>query len=100
MKQYDVRQHPEYDEMFGKLVRSLGPERVLKHYTAEEVLNCYKAEQRVAGLSPEERVAGLAPEKTLLAMPDEALRCLSYEYVRSLPRSLQTAIRRRLSTRH
>jgi hypothetical protein len=100
MKGHDVKQHPDEDELLGKLLRSLPPEMVLKHYTVEQRLAGLSLEERLAGLSLEERLAGLSLEQTLLVVPDEALRCLSDEYVRSLPRSLQTAIRRRLSIRH
>jgi hypothetical protein len=93
----DAKQHPEHDELLTKLLSSLPPERVLKHYKAEDVLKHYKAEDRLAGLPPEDRLAGLPPEETLLALPDEVLRGMPDEYIRSLSRSVQTAIRRRLS---
>ena len=54
-----------------------------------------KPEQRLKGLKPEQRLAGLGAEEILLALPDEVLQGLKEEYVRSLPRALQGAIRKR-----
>jgi hypothetical protein len=50
----------------------------------------------VNGLTLEQRLAGLPPEQRLLAMPDDALRALSDEYLRSLPAATQDAIRARI----
>jgi hypothetical protein len=102
----DVKQHPEYGEMLSKLLSSLPPETVLKHYKAEDrlvglkaedVLKHYKAEDVLKHYKAEDRLVGLTSEETFLALPDEVLRGLPDEYIRSLPRSVQTAIRRRLS---
>ena len=63
---------------------------------AKVFLDRLSPEQRLAGLAPEQRLAGLAPEQRLLAMPDEALRALSREYVDTLPEPTRSAIQKRL----
>lgn len=50
----------------------------------------------LATLSPQQRLAGLAPDEVLLAMPDEALRALSSDYLETLPLATREAIRRRI----
>lgn len=83
----NAREREGLDEMLEKLLRSLPPEEVMRHY---------KPEERLAGLAPEERLAGLAPEEQILALSDEVLRSLSEAYVRTLPKRVQQAIRKRL----
>ena len=83
----NAREREGYDEMLGKLLDSLPPERILRRY---------KPEERLAGLAPEERLAGLAREQQILALPDEVLRALSEDYIRSLPHDVQQTIRQRL----
>ena len=73
-------QREGYDEMLEKLLRSLPAEEVMRHYR------------------PEERLAGLTPEERILALPDEGLRALAADYVRTLPRHVQQAIRKRLAS--
>lgn len=77
----NVRHSDDYEEMMDKLLGMLTPE------------------QRLRGLKPEERLAGLTPEEQLLALPDEILRGLSEDYMRSLPQHLQDTIRQRLGHR-
>ncbi|MCK6586445.1 MAG: hypothetical protein L6Q76_02565 [Polyangiaceae bacterium] len=74
----DVTKMEGYEEMVRKFASGLTPE------------------QHLAGLAPEQRLAGLAPEQKLLAMPDDALRALSEDYLRSLPMDVQDAIRKRI----
>jgi predicted nucleotidyltransferase len=83
----NAREREGYDEMLEKLLSSLPPEQVRRHY---------KPEERLAGLAPEERLAGLAPEEQILALSDEVLRNLSDAFVRTLPRRVQQEIRKRL----
>lgn len=74
----DVKTMEGYDEIRRKLVESFTPE------------------ERLAGLSPEKRLAGLAPEQRLLALPNDALRALSDDCLRSLPAEVKEAIRKRI----
>ena len=67
-----------YDEVLRKLLESL------------------PVEERLVGLSPEERVAGLGPEERLLTLPDEALRALSDDYLRTLSPATQAILRTRI----
>lgn len=46
-------------------------------------------------LTPEQRLMGLAPEEALRALPVEALRGLSEDYVRTLSPALQAFVRAR-----
>lgn len=56
----------------------------------------FSPEHRAASLSPEQRLAGLAPEHIVLALPDDALRALSADYLATLPPEVQSKIRARL----
>jgi hypothetical protein len=78
MKQPEVEELDDYDEMFQKLVEAM------------------PIEKRLAGLAPEERVAGLAPEELVPVLPVEVLRLLPEEYLRSLPAAVQDQVQRRL----
>jgi hypothetical protein len=84
----NVTEREGYDEMLEKLVRSHPPEKILRLYAPE---------QRLAGLAPEQRLAGLSREQQILALPDELLRGLSEDYIRSLPQDVQQVIRKRLA---
>lgn len=79
MKDHDVTEYEDHDELLDKLLSSLPPQR------------------RLAGIPPQERLAGIPPEQTVLALPDEVLRGLSDDYIRSLPEHVQSAIRKRLA---
>ena len=68
-----------------------GYEQILK-----EMMASLPIEIRLEGLAPEQRVAGLTLEQQLLALPDEVLRGLSEEYLRSLPADVAAAIRARI----
>ncbi len=74
----------------------LAPEQRLAGLAPEQRLAGLAPEQRLAGLAPEQRLAGLAPEHIVLALPDEALRGLSSEYIASLPKDVQKTIAARL----
>lgn len=76
-----------WDEWVQQFVSSL---------TLEQRLAGLTPEQRLAGLKPEETLATLAPEHVVLALPIEALRGLSSDYVATLPAEVQAAIRTRL----
>jgi hypothetical protein len=76
-----------YDEVLRKLLESL---------PVEERLVGLSPEERVAGLGPEERVAGLGPEERVLTLPDEALRALSDDYLRTLSPATQAILRARI----
>ena len=47
------------------------------------------------GLTPEEKMMGIAPEHIVLALPAEALRALSDDYIATLPDDVQREIRAR-----
>jgi hypothetical protein len=51
-----LRELEGYDDVVERLLSTLAPEEVLRHY---------KPEERLAGLGPEERLAGLRPEDVL-----------------------------------
>jgi hypothetical protein len=76
-----------YDELLRKLLDSL---------PLEERLTGLSPEQRLTGLSPEQRVAGLSQEERLLTLPDEALRALSDDYLRTLSPATQAVLRTRI----
>jgi hypothetical protein len=50
----------------------------------------------LSALTPAERLEGLAEDDLILALPDRMLRSMSDEYLRSLPASVQEAIRQRI----
>ncbi len=52
-------------------------------------------EDRLAGLTPEQRLTGLTPEQFVLALPDDALRALSEDYIATLPADVQAKVRAR-----
>ncbi|MGK3983397.1 hypothetical protein WME99_10180 [Sorangium sp. So ce136] len=87
MKQRDIEELPEYEEMFQKLVEAMPVEKRLAGLTPE---------QRLAGLTLEQRLAGLAPEQVILLLPVEVLRMLSEERLQSLPADVQETIEKRL----
>jgi hypothetical protein len=66
----NIRELEGYDEVVQKFLESLPPEQVLAAYK---------------------------PEQVLLAMPDEALRALSQEYVATLSEPTRAAIRARIA---
>jgi len=77
------------------VVAQLTPKQRLAGLAPEQRLAGLAPEQRLAGLAPEQRLAGLAPEQILLALPDDVLRALAEDYVRTLPPKTRAAIRRR-----
>jgi hypothetical protein len=78
MKQPNIEELPEYEEMFQKLVEAM------------------PIEKRLAGLAPEQVLGAFAPEQLILALPLEVLRVLPEEYLRSLPTEVQERVRKRL----
>jgi hypothetical protein len=74
----------------------LAPEQRLAGLAPEQRLAGLAPEQRLAGLAPEQRLAGLAPEQVLLTLPDDVLRALSPDYVRTLSDATRAAIRKRI----
>ena len=75
------------DEGIQKMLDGLPPERVLA---------AYKPKQRVAGLVPEQVLALYDSEQLLLALPDNALRSLSEDYLATLSEPTRAAIRARI----
>jgi hypothetical protein len=69
----------------------------LRGYEAifQKMVEEWPVERRLKGVKPAQRLAGLEAKEILLALPDEVLQALREEYVRSLPRALQGAIRKR-----
>lgn len=66
-------------EVLVKLVLQLPPQKLLAQIPAEQ------------------RLAGLDRDQAVLALPMEALRALSDDYIRSLSPETQTEIQRRLA---
>lgn len=87
MKQPDVAELPDWDEMMRRFLDKL---------PLEERLAGLAPEQRLAGLAPEERMAGLTPEQLVMVMPLDALRLLPEAYLRTLPAEVQARIHERL----
>ncbi len=50
----------------------------------------------VTSLPLEQRLAGLTPEQRVLALPDDAIRALSPEYLATLSEATRAAIRARI----
>lgn len=96
MKQPDIEELPEFEELFKKTIEAMPLEQRLAGLAPEQVLSAFVPEQRLAGLAPEQRLAGLAPEQVILALPLEMLRALPEEYLRSFPAEIQEQIRKRL----
>jgi hypothetical protein len=101
----EARELEGYEEAIQKILSALPPELRLAGLPPEQVLSRYAPEQRLAGLppeqvlsryAPEQRLAGLTAEQALLAMPVDALRALSAEYVATLSEETRTEIARRL----
>jgi hypothetical protein len=61
---------------------------------AAKVDRSYKSawDKIVQNLPVEERLAGLAPEQLVLALPDDALRALSDEYIATLPDDVRAKV--------
>jgi hypothetical protein len=53
-------------------------------------------EERLAGLPPEQVLSAFPPEQRLLSLPDDALRAISDDYLRTLPADVQDVIRKRI----
>ncbi|AUX32642.1 MULTISPECIES: hypothetical protein [Sorangium] len=87
MKQPDIEELPEAEEMFQKLVEAMPVEKRLAGLTLE---------QRLAGLTLEQRLAGLTAEQVILVLPVEVLRMLAEEHLQSLPPDVQETIKKRL----
>ncbi len=77
-----------YEELAAEAIKKLPAKLRLAGLAVEE---------RLAGLAVEERLAGLDASEQLLLNPDEVLRALSADYIRTLPAEVQAEIRRRLS---
>lgn len=83
-----VREREGYDEVMGKLLRSLPIEEVLSHFTPSEVLSHY---------APEQRLAGLDHDHQALALPLDVLRLLPEDYLSTLSPEVQVELRQRLA---
>jgi hypothetical protein len=71
-----------YDDLVERLLSTLTPEEVLRHY---------KPEERLAGLQPQERLAGLQPQEVL-----QLLRHLQEQGESELPAAVREALRKAL----
>jgi hypothetical protein len=87
MTMQDLTKMEGYEDIRRKFVESCTP---------EERLAGLSPEQRVAGLAPEQVFSAFPPEQRLLSLPDDALRALSDDYLRTLPVDVQEAIRKRI----
>jgi hypothetical protein len=72
-------------------------EKIRQAVPLEVLTSAVTPEVRVAGLTPEERAAGLAPDDTVLLLADELMRLLPEEFIQSLPKVIQSEVRRRLA---
>jgi hypothetical protein len=86
-----------YDEFVRQAMNNFTPEQRLAGLAPEQRLAGLAPEQRLAGLAPEQRLAGIAPEHLVLALPDDALRALSAEYIAALPADVQASVRARIA---
>ncbi len=75
-----------HDEVLARLLRATPPEDILRAAGVDRLLG---------SLTPEQRLADLTPEQRVLAMPLDALRALSEDYLRTLPEPVLAAIRKR-----
>jgi hypothetical protein len=71
-------------------------QRWLRDLTPAERLEGLAPRERLEGLGPRERLEGLGREDLLLALPDDILRGMSDDFLRTLPTAAQEAIRRRI----
>ncbi|WP_438044475.1 hypothetical protein [Sorangium sp. So ce128] len=85
-----------FEKVLTRLVARVPPKQRLAGLAPEQRLAGLAPEQRLAGLAPEQRLAGLTEAQAVLALPDAMLRALSAEYIATLPRETQAAIRKRL----
>jgi hypothetical protein len=96
----NLRELEGYDDLVERLLSTLTPEEVLRHYKPEDILHHYKPDERLAGLGPEERLAGLGPEERLAGLgPEELLQLLRHLGERAtvegkLPAAVLEALRR------
>jgi hypothetical protein len=102
MYRYD--QLKGHDDMVRKIAESIPAEIKLATLTIEERLAGIATAERLAGIATAERLAGvpmdeiarmLPEQQVILALPIDALRGLSREYIQTLPEDLQTKIRER-----
>ena len=94
-----------YEEALEQFLESLPLEQRLAGLPAEELVARLRpeerlaglpAEERLAGLPPEERLAGLSPDESILALSNEVLERLPLDFIVTLPKDVQSAIRERI----
>ena len=85
-----------YEEALEQFLESLPLEQRLAGLQPEERLAGLPAEELVARLRPEERLAGLSPDESILALSNEVLERLPLDFIVTLPRDVQSAIRERI----
>jgi len=72
----------------------VSPEERVAGLASEQVFGVFPPEQRLAGLAPEQVLNAFPPEQRLLSLPDDALRALSDDDLRTLPADVQDAVRK------
>jgi hypothetical protein len=86
----------DYHEVVQRWLSSLTPAERLEGLAPAERLEGLAPAERLEGLAPAERVEGLTPEQLILTLPDETLRSMSDDYLRTLSAEVQQAVRHRI----
>ncbi|MEO7590388.1 MAG: hypothetical protein ABI134_04170 [Byssovorax sp.] len=86
MKQPEIEDLPEFEEMFKKSI-----EKVRKAQIAELTLS-----ERLEGLTLEQVLSTFSPEQLISVLPVDVLRALPEDYLRSLPAGAQEQVKKRL----
>jgi hypothetical protein len=85
-----------YEEAIQKILSALPPRLRLAGLPPEQRLAGLPPEQVLSNYVPEQRLAGLPPEQVVLALPLEALRALSRDYLDTLSEATRAEIAKRL----
>jgi hypothetical protein len=96
MYRYD--QLKGHDDMVRKIAEAISAEVKLATLTVEQRLAGIAPAERLAGLTMAERLEGVPEQHVVLALPIEALRGLSQEYIQTLPEDVQHKIRERIKS--
>ena len=91
MKQPDIEELPEFEEMFQKTIG-----KIMQAMPLKERLEGLAPEQVLSAFAPEQRLAGVSTEHLILALPVDVLRVLPEQVLRSLPPEVQEKIQQRL----
>jgi hypothetical protein len=92
----DLKTIEGYEDMRRKFAESLTPEERLAGLAPEQRLAGLAPEQVLSVFPPEQVLSAFPPEQRLLSLPDDALRALSDDYLRTLPADVQDTIRKRI----